>query len=1005
MTTLFFRAALWATLAMLPLAGFAADPESGTLTDSTTELTFTSGPSVVSNGGDCSLGGCDDYRLTVTLPDGYVADNPGATVEIVLPSPTPADDYDMQLLLASDESLQASSGNAPGENERMSVVARDGTIEYIVRVVNFVVIGNTATVTITLNNEAPPVFPQATGLAPRYKNHESPPDLANTSGEPTLGYNPLTGRVMFISLFQALRVNFQENETPPLPEACDAVWEDFSGTITTLNSLDPLMTTDQDTGRTFNSQLAGANSLFEFTDDDGATWTPGQVGPPNGGADHQGMVPGPYPEGFRPPTATYPNAFYYCSQSVASAFCSRSDDGGLTFGPGFPFKNADCIAGGLHGHPKVGPEGTLYVPDSTQCVARVQGQNEIVAHVSEDAGATFEVRPIPGSLGGTDAASDPSIGIATDGTVYMCYEDALSQTYMAVSRDKGVTWDDPVNLSAGANLVYTRFPAAIAGDGDRAACAFLGTTTAEGDPNDLSFEGVWHGYIATTYDGGQTYHLVNVTPDDPVQGFGGVGPSGTNRNLLDFNDLEIDEFGRPLFSYADGCIGGCISDPAANSFADKGNVVRQTGGRTLFAEFDDAAATQFNTTTLLAPRAACAVQTESIRTSFRTEVVWRAPDNGGDPITNYEVFRAESAAGPFTKVGDAGPRLSFLDPSSDPNVENYYYQVVAQNDQGSAPVSNTIELPITVEEVFDTCTLPGEIIATDPLGDGMADDTDIEFVAAAEPPGLDGNLVVTLKVAGFTSGQPPASSFYPVLFPTQDDLYISLDATQGAPRFTFGRFQDVSNGVLAFTEEGTLDDASAFGGDGTITMVVPKTLLSNGDVGAVVAGFDARTRVGAQSASSRDTAGPGDYTLRGTADCLDPGALLATLQADRNSGQAPFTVNFTIGGQAQDGETLQTYSIDFGDGQSLRDQPFNGQDTVQVSHTYRADGTFPARATVIDSSGTESSNRAEQFIEVGTGIPTAGGNDGSATGGGALPLGLLVLLGGGALLRRRRQTH
>lgn len=994
------RVALLAAAIALPLTGLATDPESGTLTDGTTELTFTSGPSIVSNGGDCSLGGCDDYRLTVSLPNGYVAANPGSKIDIVLPSPTPADDYDMQLLLASDESLQATSGNSPGETEQISVVAQDGTIEYIVRIVPFAVIGNTATVTITLGSEPVPEFPQATGLAPRYKNHESPPDLGNTSGEPTLGYNPLTGRVMFISLFQALRVTFQENETPALPEACDAVWEDKSGTITTLNSLDPLMTTDQETGRTFNSQLAGANSLFEFSDDDGETWTPGQIGPPNGGADHQGMIPGPYPDGFRPPSATYPNAFYYCSQSVASAFCSRSDDGGLTFGPGFPFKNAECVAGGLHGHPKVAPDGTLYVPDSTQCVARTTGQNEIVAHVSEDAGATFQVRPIPGSLGGTDAASDPSIGIATDGTVYMCYEDANSQTLMAVSRDKGVTWDEPVNLSVGANLVYTRFPAAIAGDSDRAACAFLGTTTAEGDPNDLSFEGIWHGYIATTYDGGQTYHLVNVTPNDPVQGFGGVGPDGTNRNLLDFNDLEIDEFGRTLFSYADGCIGGCISDPSANGFADKGNIIRQTGGRTLFAEFDDAAGTQFNTTTLLAPRAACAVQNESIRTNLRTEVVWRAPDNGGDPVTNYEVFRSESANGPFVKVGDAGPRRSFMDTSADPNVENYYYQVVAQNNQGSAPVSNTIELPITVEDVVDTCTLPGEIIAVDTVGDGMADDTDFEFIAAAEPPGLDGNLAITMKVVNFASGQPPASSFYPVLFPTQNNLYVSLDATQGAPRFTFGRFEDLQSGVLAFTEEGSLDDASAFAGDGTITLVVPKTLFSNGDVGATIAGFDGRSRIGAQSASSRDTVGPGDYELRGTASCLDPGALLATLGADRNSGQAPFTVNFTIGGQPADGETLETYNIDFGDGQSLRDQPFNGQSTVQVTHTYRADGTFPARATVIDSSGAESTNRAEQFIEVGTGLPgsapTAGGRS-----GGTLPLGLLMILLSAAVLRRR----
>ena len=70
---------------------------------------------------------------------------------------------------------------------------------------------------------------------------------------------------------------------------------------------------------------------------------------------------GPYPADSLIPHPAYPNAVYYCSQDIALVFCSRSDDGGLTFGAGVPiYTLADCQ--GLHGHVKIAPNGTVYVP-------------------------------------------------------------------------------------------------------------------------------------------------------------------------------------------------------------------------------------------------------------------------------------------------------------------------------------------------------------------------------------------------------------------------------------------------------------------------------------------------------------------------------------------------------------------------------------------------------------------------------------------------------------------
>ena len=856
--------------------------------------------------------------------------------------------------------------------------------------------------------------PPATGLPPRFQIHVAPAALGNDAAEPSIGFNKHTQRSMFISYTQALRQTYQEDIVPPLlPQSCPALWEDKSGTLTAVNSLDPILFTDEVTGRTFNSQLTGSNSLFEFTDDDGENWMPGQIGASNGGADHQTVASGPYPAAATPPTATWPatgdkRAVYYCSQSVATAFCARSDDGGQTFGPGYTFKNLDCGAGALHGHVKVAPDGTVYVPDSSQCVAPtgVGGgtAGNVITHVSENAGLTWTQRAIPTSTGG--AGSDPSIGIATDGTLYMCYENGDSRARMAVSHDKGATWENDQDIGAALGITQTRFPQAIAGDPDRAACAFLGTTGARpesptNDGSSLGFEGVWHGFVATTYDGGQTYHLVNVTPGDPVQGWGGVG-GGDNRNLLDFNDLQIDDEGRLLFALADGCTGGCVNDPSANGFAAKATIIRQTGGRSMFAALDNAPGLRFNNPVALAPEAACARQDLSKRSPIQAEVKWDAPDTGGADIGTYRVFRATDPAGPFTLLGStAGTKKAFVDTTALATVEKYYYQVETENPVGIAPLSNIIELEITAEAV-DTCTLPGEVIALDVAGDGAGDDTDILYLAVAEPPAFPDAFVITEKIANFTAGTPPASSFYPILFPTKGNLYIALDATQGPPKFTYGTYENVGQGVLAFTEAGTLPDSS-FTADGTITFVVPRTLLGDPAVGAVIAGFDARTRVGAQSATSRDTAGPSDYTVRGTEICTAVQPLLASLAASVTQGKAPLPVTFTISGTPPDGATLSSYSILYGDEPGANPTPYTGPmagGTAVVSHTYTAPGVYRARVTVTDSNGDTSENLAEQTVTVTAADGVGKALDNTRLGGGLPPLTLLAL-GLFALARRR----
>jgi hypothetical protein len=276
----------------------------------------------------------------------------------------------------------------------------------------------------------------------------------------------------------------------------------------------------------------------------------------------------------------YPHAVYYCSQDIAIAQCAVSLDGGLTFGPAVPIYNlTQC--GGLHGHIKVAPDGTAYVPNKN-----CNGEQGVA--VSTDNGLTWTVRRVPGSSSGT---WDPSVGIGSDGTVYLGMTSG-GRPYVAVSRDRGETWQSLTDVGVPFGIQNTAFPVLVAGDGDRAAFGFLGSSRGgDAGGTNASSPHVWYPFVAITNNRGQTWTTVNISPNDPVQR-GDVCSLGTTcseaRNLLDFNDMAVDEEGRVLFAYADGCVGSCVS-AAPNSASAKAVLARQVTGPRLFAAFDGAA--------------------------------------------------------------------------------------------------------------------------------------------------------------------------------------------------------------------------------------------------------------------------------------------------------------------------------------------------------------------------------------------------------------------------------
>lgn len=442
-------------------------------------------------------------------------------------------------------------------------------------------------------------FPRALHVvSPTYRQYTAPATEAKNAGEPSIGNNWKSGATLFTADTAEYVVAFHDQAGTSTWTKVNTDTADPSNKI----SLDPIGYTDSTTGRTFVSQLVIVCSGAAYSDDDFTTAAKVSQGCGSGinGGDHQTFGGGPFPEGLtRLPTSNYPHAVYYCAQGQAfllgSATCARSDDGGLSFGAPVNTWTDECS--GIHGHVKVSPaDGTVYLPDG-KC-----GDQQGVA-VSRDGGAHWVVRHVPDSLAGE---SDPSVDVGSDGTVYLGYSDGTGHPRVAISRNHGQSWTRSIDLGVPFGVRNSEFAEVVAGDGDRAAVAYLGTRTPGStqassfgkDSTGSTFTGAeWHLYVSTTYDRGAHWTTVDTTPRDPVQRgcIWNSGGSNPCRNLLDFNAITIDKTGRVMVGFADGCVSSetspgndCVADASvsANKLVNHGAIVRQLTGKTLFRAFD-----------------------------------------------------------------------------------------------------------------------------------------------------------------------------------------------------------------------------------------------------------------------------------------------------------------------------------------------------------------------------------------------------------------------------------
>ena len=382
---------------------------------------------------------------------------------------------DMQLWIYGPDTkfIDVSDGSQDSEGVNLTA-AQPGTYDVLACQFQGPPQGQPYTGTITATTVLPPSALAASGVVPpTYGEYVAPSGLATRAGEPSIGNNWKTGHTLFTANTSTYDVAFQGKNA--------STWTAVNTSPNTSNriSLDPIGVTDSSTGRSFTSQLLVACSGAVFTDDDYRTTTPSQgCGSGLNGGDHQTYGVGPFPEGLGPlPGFSFPHAVYYCAQSPllvvgVGETCARSDNGGLTFGSPVQIFGNSC--NGITGHVRVAPDGTVYVPDN-----KCDSHQGVI--VSRDGGATWTVRQVPDSFPGQ---SDPSVSAGHDGTLYFGYADGTGEPRVAVSRDRGATWARSVDVGSRFKIHNTEFSEMIAGDGDRAAYAFLGTPTRGSDQPD-----------------------------------------------------------------------------------------------------------------------------------------------------------------------------------------------------------------------------------------------------------------------------------------------------------------------------------------------------------------------------------------------------------------------------------------------------------------------------------------------------------------------------------------
>ena len=393
--------------------------------------------------------------------------------------------------------------------------------------------------------------------------------VGEDAAEPSIGITS-SGCIFFIAFEKVMR-------------SCDygETWEEKQDpALCAPTTSDPYGWVDPVTDRVFNVQMMGLESSWIcWSDNDGETWA---GNPHDSGTtplnDHIKLATGPWTDsGYglvcQFSQTVYDTAVYYCYNKLAGIFCFTSFDGGATFGAGGQIVGLATTNGGLHGAIATSPDGTVYV------TPRVATPTVII---SKDNGYSWFERTMGEDQGTPNPRKNSEVSTDSQSNAYHVWTGADEGIYLARSTDSGETWEQESLRVSPSQVISTAFPQTDAGDPGRFAVTYIGSenvsllneSNLDGNPWDgnghyAPNEVHYHLYVTfslNALDEDPVFHTRRLTTD-PVQ-VGAIclnsgdcrsDQGGSNRNLLDFNDLHIDREGRVFIAIADGCTGECAT--------------------------------------------------------------------------------------------------------------------------------------------------------------------------------------------------------------------------------------------------------------------------------------------------------------------------------------------------------------------------------------------------------------------------------------------------------------
>jgi hypothetical protein len=331
-----------------------------------------------------------------------------------------------------------------------------------------------------------------------------------------------------------------------------------------------------------------------------------------------------------------------------------------------------------------------------------------------------------------------------------------------------------------------------------------------------------------------------------------LGGADICRNLLDFIGASVDKEGRIEVAYVDGCPdGACAQAPVnpdgtsgvvGNSYTARGVIARQSSGRRLVAAFDPPSATSVPGMPSVTER----------RVGRTIHLGWSEADDGNSPITSYQILRGTASGAETLLTTVPATQTRFDDLTATDTTQTYYYKVLAMNAIGTSCANNEIAAPY----VGDGCT--GFIVQKTPPGhpeqttQGQTPASlAIDYVAVGEPPNTS-NFMFQMKVTSLSGGL-PANSRWRIVWNSYaaagQQFYVGMRTDQNsAASFDYGTIATAVVGlVVGVPTETKLANALAGSNqqpDGTITIIVPKSVFGNPQPGDLLGAVNGRTFTG-----------------------------------------------------------------------------------------------------------------------------------------------------------------